>query len=180
MSHELRINRKMYILLVDKSIDNFTVSEVEKSFKALGLSKGDGKDRQFIYRQLFSLEERGLLQKKGDSYSRKILYNKTPLFLSSTIKPKGGALLLDQKGAEKSLPPLKHFKDELVQTYAQFTLSKDEAKEYKRLATQYPSLTQHIQEHYQQSRTNTFALLAKINVLKTFIQEYAKNDQSYP
>ena len=181
MTKELKINNKMYVLLVDNNIDNFTVAELHTQYLALRLSKKDGKDRQFLYRQLFGLEDRGLLCKQGDSYSRQMTYSKTMLFQSSTLLPKKGPYQpsLPKKELMSQLPPLANLKQELVQTYTRFALSRDESKEYKRLLIQYPGMTQHFKEHYQQSRDNAFSLLAKINALKTFIQEYPSNDQPF-
>ena len=181
MTKELKINNKMYVLLVDNNIDNFTVDELYSQYLALGLSKKDGKDRQFLYRQLFSLEDRGLLSKQGESYSRQMTYSKTALFQSSTLLPKKGPYQpsLPKKELMTQLPPLANLKQELVQTYTRFALSRDESKEYKRLLIQYPGMTQHFKEHYQQSRENAFSLLAKINALKTFIQEHPSNDQPF-
>ncbi len=176
---EIKINNKMYVLLVDNNIDNFTVAELHSQYLRLGLSKKDGKDRQFLYRQLFSLEDRGLLSKQGESYSRQMTYSKTVLFQSSTLLPKKGPYQpsLPEKELLSQLPPLATLKRELVQTYTRFALCRDESKEYKRLMIQYPSMTQYFKEHYQQSHENAFSLMAKINALKTFIQEYPSNDQ---
>ena len=183
MTKEIKINNKMFVLLVDNNIDNFTVAELYSQYLALGLSKKDGKDRQFLYRQLFSLEDRGLLKKVGKSYSREMVYTQTALFQSSVILPKKGPyqrLLPAKSELMAQLPSIDDLKQELLQAYSRFTLSKDESIQYKQLMTQYPSMSQHFNSHYQRSRDNAFSLLAKINVLKKFIQEYPRHDQSAP
>lgn len=160
----------MYVLLIDEEMNNFTVKQLRAKFHTLGLTTGKNKqDRQFLYRQLFMLEGKGLLTKQGESYSREIRYQKTDLFNSSIISNKNPYVSVV---APISIPKLDELKEKLTEYQIKFVSCLGEAEEYQNMLEKFPGMSRDIQMHYEQTRENSTKYLGRINALKKIIEGY--------
>ena len=176
MEQEFKLNNKIYALLVNCQLDDFTVNELCGKFHQLGFSSASAsKDRQFLYRQLFALEDKQLLLKEGTSYSREIRYKKTPLFNSAIISPKSpDAPIVGSPVSTFRLPSVSELKERLVEYQIKFISSLGESEEYQKMLSQFPEMAIHIQDQYQQCRENSTRYLGKINAINKIIQSYGQ------
>lgn len=176
MEKVFKLNNKIYALLTDFEMNGFTMLELCEKYQASGMSTSNNKqDRQFLYRQLFALESKGLLVKQGTSYSREIRYSKTTLFEESKIIPKNPDLSVINNNTHKlQLPPLLDLKKTLMQYQLKFVSTLGESEEYQKMLEEFPSMSPHIKDHYYQTRESSTKYLGKINALKKIIQGYPR------
>ena len=164
----------MYFLLVKKNLDEFTVMELREKFHQYGLSSANQKkDRQFLYRQLFTLESKGLLKKEGINNSRAIRYSKTKLFFDTDIIPKTidcPDISVIRQG--KSMPKIDELKSTLNQYQIKLVTSLGESEEYQRIIKEFPDIDDQIRKSYYDTRELSGKYLGKINALKKIIKRY--------
>lgn len=135
MENVFKINSKMYFLLMSKAIDDFTVAGLHDAYNQAGLASScHQKDRKFLYRQIFKLEKKGLLDKSGEEYSRQIRYQKTALLHASSIQPLDAKKVEnDFPSEEKTLPDIQELKSTMHEYQVKFVSSLGESEEYRRL-----------------------------------------------
>ena len=173
MENIFKINNKMHHLLIELNIDSFTVHQLRVHYHQCGFSSEDNKrDRQFLYRQLFMLEAKGLLEKRGANHSRSITYHKSSLFKASTITPNKSSKLEKASRDKRSLPKLEDLKSSLQQYQMKFVSSLSESEEYLKVIEQFPKMSAQIKPSYYQTRENSTRYLGKINALKRIIEAY--------
>ena len=176
MEQALKLNNKIYSLLISSEMNNFTMKEFQAQFYQLGLSSGcHKKDRKFLYRQLFMLEDKRLLEKKGSSYSRDIRYQKTPLFNQKAIVPKNPDLpIVGEKNQAIKLPNVPELRRLLAEYQIKFVASLGESEEYQKMLNEFPAMSIYIKDQYYQTRENSTKYLGKINAIKKIIQRYGE------
>lgn len=166
-----KLNNKMYFLLVEKALNQFTMQELRLVYCQYGLSSGNGnKDREFLYRQLFMLEEKGLLTKEGDEYARNIRYSKSDTFSEAQILPKNPETLREYfPEPSKQLPEISELKVRLHEYQVKFAATLGQTEEYRRLLIKFPHLREEFTQDYRQTRDDSSRYSGKIQVLRKVI-----------
>ncbi|HAS8623081.1 TPA: phage tail tape measure protein, partial [Vibrio vulnificus] len=87
MTNKTELNEYIYTLLIEKELDGLTVPRLrDELLKITGEFKDIVEARKFLYRHLLQLEQKGLLQTKGQG--RKKTYHKSELFKTTEFKSK--------------------------------------------------------------------------------------------
>ena len=92
MTKKLKIKDKMYLVLADRNIDSFCVSDVRNHVRNPDVSANDGKNRQFLCQLFHIFKFKKLSEKKWQDYMRRITSLKKNLINKSIIKSKTSLL----------------------------------------------------------------------------------------
>ena len=188
MKNKVNMNVFLHSLLVNKQMNNFTVSEAKD---ALLLEHAEFTDeietRKFIYRQLTRNIEKGLLKRtdRFDGGSKKVIYSKTDKLLASTIVPiiRGSKVekviqKKEPKSKTKSAGYESELKKELLAYEIDLNTTLEEAKEYKRLSVRFPELQNKLQQHQSEAKDKSIKLLGKVHALQNLLGYTVTEHQS--
>ncbi|WPC73950.1 phage tail tape measure protein [Vibrio porteresiae] len=166
MMNKTLLNEYIYTLLIEKGLDGFTVPYLrDELLEITGEFKDVVEARKFLYRHLLQLEQKGLLQTKGQG--RKKTYHKSELFKTTKFKPKrrkSQKIEAVEKSHNKTLSL-----DELVwerrKYEAELAIALAEIEEFQLLSERLPSQKSSLLRLSEETREKSVRYLAKINVL---------------
>ena len=174
-----KINEKIYVLLSELGMDEFTVLELRDAYLSHNRDQVCKKEaRKFVYRQITSLQQKGLLQKQEGSTTRNTTYIKTELFRESTI------MSLSSAGEQNTLHEVPKGSDvgsvvsflqaELQQYQVDLSSSIAESEEYQRLHEKLPCLKPQLEIYFMQTRERCSRLLGQVTAIETILTDYQR------
>lgn len=179
MTNKAVLNEYIYTLLIEKGLDGFTVPCLrDELLKITGEFKDVVEARKFLYRNLLQLEQKGLLQTKGQG--RKKTYHKSEMFKATEFKPK--------KRKSQKIKPVTRSSDktlsldELVlerrKYEAELAIALAEIEEFKLLSERLPSQKSSLLRLSEETREKSVRYLAKINVINQALKltNYGKSE----
>jgi hypothetical protein len=182
------MNVFLHSLLIDKKMNNFTVTEAKDALLREHIEFVDDIEaRKFIYRQLTRHIKKGLLNREEvcNNDKNKVIYSKTEKFFTSDIVAvKRTRKIINQatfNNTSQAFPTLNYkiqLEKELLTHRIDFNTTLEEAKEYKRLSSRFPNLQEKIQEYELETKNKSTKLLGKINALQNILGDRAIEDQT--
>ncbi|WP_036800718.1 hypothetical protein [Photobacterium marinum] len=174
-----KINEKIYVLLSELGMDEFTVLELRDAYLSHNpdqVCKIEA--RKFVYRQITKLQQKGLLQKQEGSTTRNATYIKTELFIESTIIPLssvGAQTIPDEvhKGSDVGTV-VSFLQAELQQYQVDLSSSIAESEEYQRLHEKLPDLKPQLEIYFMQARERCSRLLGQVTAIETILTDYQR------
>ncbi|MEI6895287.1 MAG: hypothetical protein V5789_11840 [Colwellia sp.] len=157
------LNKNIYVLLVLKKINNFTISELKDAYIVeCNDYKAEDEARKFIYRQVYKLVGCGYLTKTGPHNTSRIKYHQTESFNNKFSTDGYSKKLLPAN--EVDLKPvlmnkLFKYRERLISSIA-------ESEEYQRLCNQYPYLLKTLKPQLELSKNKTYRFLGKITAIE--------------
>ncbi|KTF14850.1 hypothetical protein [Pseudoalteromonas sp. H105] len=163
------LNEAMYLLLVEKRIDNFSVTElVETYIRLYSSTKNDFKARVFIHRQLYRLVNHGYLLKLGKKNTQKIRYIHTEKFKQHFYN-------LDNPKAGNNLIPDEEFKamlnDRLIKYRYRLLISTSEMEEYQSYMVEHPEITALLKSKFDLAKEKKYSYLGRIAAIQNILGE---------
>ena len=166
MKRSTKISAIMHKLLIEKSMDRFSVIELrDASLSISDLRKEPDEARKRLYRQILRFVRNGWLQSEGEGRDKR--YFQTDLFRSLNVKPK-----VERKKAPSSVKPAPDYsvlRHERNQYTAELEIVLGEIDEYQSLNRRFPELEQRLNPMLQQARDRSAHLFGKVNVLTNVI-----------
>lgn len=170
----IKINEKMYSLLVEQQLNNFSVIALRDTYLASDLGETCPIEaRKFVYRQILRLQEKGLLSKQEGESTRDATYSKTKLFNSTQIYSKScnnvsdiASILPKQRDSA-----ITFLQKELQQYQVDLSSGLAESEEYKRLAKMLPELKPQLETCFVRSREKCSKLLGQITAIETLLSD---------
>jgi len=188
MSTQISMNVFLHSLLIDKKMNNFTVTEAKDALLREHIEfVNDVEARKFIYRQLTRHIIKGLLKRKEVCNNDKniVIYSKTEKFFASDISAvHRGRKIIKQatiNNTPQTFTTLNYkieLEKELLIHRIDFNTTLEEAKEYKRLASRFPSLQEKLREYELDTKNKSTKLLGKINALQNILGDITIEDQA--
>lgn len=161
--HSKKISSIMYKLLIEQSLDGFSVIQLRDAAQNLPETKtGKPKTRRLVYRQILKFKANGWLEEKGSG--RQKMYYKTTAFFAQKFEikkesePQGSNTLCepDEVGYEVLSKELSQYQGELEIVLA-------EIEEYRSLKVRFPLLEPNIKILLEEARVNSARILGKVN-----------------
>lgn len=179
MSNEVNMNIYLHSLLVIKQINNFTISEARsvllEEFPEFNCAI---EARKYIYRQIHSAVQKGLLFKETDD-NQEVRYSKTQLFSELKFKAvkrpykfknkKHSPLSTQTKATSMNIDYEKELKKELLVYEIDLNTLLEEAKEYKRMLSRFPNLKEQLKQHQTVAQRKSIQLLGKIHAIQNLL-----------
>lgn len=153
----------MYKLLIEQSLDGFSVIQLRDAAQNLPETKTDKpKTRKLVYRQILRFKAHGWLEEKGSGRQKK--YYKTTAFFAQKFEtkkesePQGSNTLIepDEVGYEVLSKELSQYQGELEIVLA-------EIEEYRSLKGRFPQLEPTIKILLEEARVKSARILGKVN-----------------
>ncbi|MEZ9603378.1 hypothetical protein AB4274_09120 [Vibrio sp. 10N.261.55.A10] len=172
MKKVIRINPHMFNLLIEKGMDNFSVTEARDALLN-GTSAFPSKDdaRKYVYKQLLSFEEKGWLSVIGVRRDKR--YHQTNEFKALTIEPRSGRnrkAKVDSTDIQIPECSLNALEREKKQHEGELAITLGEIEEYQSLLTRFPNNKQDMQPLFNAARERSAKLLGRINALTNWMQ----------
>ncbi|MEO9494149.1 MAG: hypothetical protein ABJG42_06620 [Vibrio splendidus] len=172
MKKVTRINPHMFNLLIEKGMDNFSVTEARDALLN-GTSAFPSKDdaRKYVYKQLLSLEEKGWLSVIGTRRDKR--YHQTNEFKALTIEPRvarNRQAKVDSMDVQTPKCSLNALAQEKKQHEGELAITLGEIEEYQSLLTRFPNNKQDMQPLFNAARERSAKLLGRINALTNWMQ----------
>ncbi|WP_157756420.1 hypothetical protein [Pseudoalteromonas neustonica] len=163
------LNEAMYLLLVEKRIDNFSVSELVETYMHLySSSKNEFKARVFIHRQLYRLVNDGYLLKLGKKNTQKIRYIHTEKFKQhfyNLDNPKTGNYLIPDEEFKAML------NDRLIKYRYSLLISTSEMEEYQSYMNEYPAIIALLRSKFDLAKEEKYRCLGRITAVQNILGE---------
>ncbi len=172
MKKVTRINPHMFNLLIEKGMDNFSVTEARDALlnsASAFPSKDDA--RKYVYKQLLSFEEKGWLSVIGVRRDKR--YHQTNEFKALTIEPRSGRnkkAKVDSIAIQTPECFLNALEQEKKQHEGELAITLGEIEEYQSLLTRFPNNKQDMQPLFNAARERSAKLLGRINALTNWMQ----------
>ncbi|MFA0657165.1 hypothetical protein [Vibrio sp. 10N.222.49.C12] len=172
MKKVTRINPHMFNLLIEKGMDNFSVTEARDALlngTSAFPSKVDA--RKYVYKQLLSLEEKGWLSVIGTRRDKR--YHQTNEFKALTVEPRSGRnrqAKVDSMAVQTSEYSIHALEQEKKQYEGELAITLGEIEEYQSLLTRFPNNKQDMQPLFNAARERSAKLLGRINALTNWMQ----------
>jgi len=172
MKKVIRINPHMFNLLIEKGMDNFSVTEARDALLN-GTSAFPSKDdaRKYVYKQLISFEEKGWLSVIGARRDKR--YHQTNEFKALTIEPRvarNRKAKVDSTDVQIPEFSLNALEQEKKQHEGELVITLGEIEEYQSLLTRFPNNKQDMQPLFNAARERSAKLLGRINALTNWMQ----------
>lgn len=188
MSTQISMNVFLHSLLIDKKMNNFTVAEAKETLLREHIEFVDDVEaRKFIYRQLTRHIKKGLLNREevSNNDKNKVIYSKTEKFFTSNIVAVKRARKTIKQATINNTPQTFttlnykiELEKELLTHRIDFNTTLEEAKEYKRLASRFPSLQEKLRKYELDTKNKSTKLLGKINALQNILSDITIEDQA--
>ena len=163
------LNKVMYLLLVEKRIDNFSVSELVETYMHLySSSKNELKARVFIHRQLYRLVNQGYLLKHGKKNTHKIKYTLTEKFkqkFCNLSNPKAKGYFITEEEVKAAL------KNRLKEYECNLLISTSEMEEYENFMEEYPAIMAILRRKFELANEEKYRYLGRITAVKKILSE---------
>ncbi len=172
MNKVTRINPRMFNLLIEKGMDDFSVIEARDALLNSGVtfpSKDDA--RKYVYKQLLSFEEKGWLSVIGTLRHKR--YHQTCEFKVLRIEPRvarNSKVKADSTAIQTSDSSLTALEQEKKQYEGELAITLGEIEEYQSLLTRFPHNRQKMQPLFNAARERSAKLLGRINALTNWMQ----------
>ena len=172
MKKVTRINPHMFNLLIEKGMDNFSVTEARDALLN-GTSAFPSKDdaRKYVYKQLLSFEEKGWLSVIGARRDKR--YHQTNEFKALTIEPRSARnrqAKVDSIAVQTPECSLNALEQEKKLHEGELAITLGEIEEYQSLLTRFPNNKQDMQPLFNAARERSAKLLGRINALTNWMQ----------
>ncbi|MFA0256014.1 hypothetical protein AB4481_16115 [Vibrio breoganii] len=166
MSKQYRIDNNIYEFISQTEVSVFTVIEVRNWVIKCSDSYGNkARARQFVARQLDSLEASGLIFAKN--LGRKKVYSKSAQFFAADfkmiLKKKRNQQAMTSVTSQKSLI-FKELQKEKANIEAELAITLAEVDEYKALMDRSSDLNRLLKASYSEATQKSASLVAKLNV----------------
>lgn len=163
------LNEAMYLLLVEKRIDNFSVSELVETYMHLySSSKNELKARVFIHRQLYRLVNQGYLLKYGKKNTQKIKYILTEKFKQSFCNL-NNSRAKDYFMAEAEVKAA--LKNRLKEYECNLLVSTSEMEEYQSYMEEYPAIIVLLKSKFDLAKEEKYRCLGRITAVQNILGE---------
>lgn len=163
------LNENIYVLLVQKKINNFSIGELKDAYMAEFKDyKTENEARSFIYRQVYKLVNTGYLIKNGKSFTKNIKYNQTELFKSEFYNHSFQVSEIDSKKTSLKLK----LSNKLIKYNDLLDISTAEMEEYQRCANQYPHLRKLLNIKLDSARQKRSQFIGKVIAIKNILDEH--------
>ncbi|MEZ8930876.1 MULTISPECIES: hypothetical protein [unclassified Vibrio] len=172
MKKVIRINPHMFNLLIEKGMDNFSVTEARDALLN-GTSAFPSKDdaRKYVYKQLLSFEEKGWLSVIGTRRDKR--YHQTNEFKALTIEPRSARnrkAKVDSIAVQSPEYSINALEQEKKQHEGELAITLGEIEEYQSLLTRFPNNKHDMQPLFNAARERSAKLLGRINALTNWMQ----------
>jgi hypothetical protein len=163
------INEKIYVLLVQKKINNFSICELKDAYMAEFTNyKTEDEVRKFIYRQVYKLVNSGHLIKKGKKHTNSIKYHQTQVFKNEFLIDE--CQMYSKRFNETDCKfvlrgKLIKYKEHLVSSIA-------ESEEYQRCINQYPQLINTLKPKLELANHKKSQFLGKITAIENILNSH--------
>ncbi|HBY87760.1 MAG TPA: hypothetical protein DEO86_18045 [Colwellia sp.] len=169
MSKTIELNEYIYCLLIEKDLNNFTITTLRDRLLALTLVyKTPAEARVFVYRQVASLAKRKLLVRDKNPSPKRAQYSKTLLFKTSAfikLQKHPTTELLSSKTSRNT----KCFETELAQAKkiheTEILMVVSEIEEYQRLMNKFPESRGPILQFHDKGQMKLLSLKGKLAAL---------------
>lgn len=170
MNRITKINPHMFNLLIDRGMDDFSVTEARDTLLESGVmfpSKEEA--RKYVYKQLLSLEGKGWLL--ADGLRRDKRYHVTEEFKSLTVEPR--AVSGKKKEVNSNAQLMESDLNALVQEKkvyeGELAITLGEVEEYQSLLSRFPSSKTVLLPLYDAAKERSAKLLGKVNALNNYV-----------
>ncbi|MEZ8656271.1 hypothetical protein AB6D60_20035 [Vibrio splendidus] len=172
MKKVIRINPHMFNLLIEKGMDNFSVTEARDALLN-GTSAFPSKDdaRKYVYKQLLSFEEKGWLSVIGTRRDKR--YHQTNEFKALTIELRSARnrkAKVDSIAVQSPEYSINALEQEKKQHEGELAITLGEIEEYQSLLTRFPNNKHDMQPLFNAARERSAKLLGRINALTNWMQ----------
>ncbi|MGR5339140.1 hypothetical protein ACPV50_04395 [Vibrio astriarenae] len=166
MSKQYRIDSNIYEFISQTEVSVFTVIEVRNWVIKYSDTYGNKTNaRQFVARQLDSLEASGLIF--AENLGRKKVYSKSPQFFAADfkiiVKKKRNQKAMESVTSQKS-PIFEELQKEKTNIEAELAITLAEVDEYKALMDRSSDLNRLLKASYSEATQKSATLVAKLNV----------------
>lgn len=155
----------MYKLLIEQSLDGFSVIQLRDAAQNLPETKTDKpKTRKLVYRQILRFKANGWLEEKGIGRQKK--YYKTTAFFAQKFETKKESEPEPQGSNTLSEPDEVDYEvlsKELSQYQGELEIVLAEIEEYRSLKARFPQLEPTIKILLEEARINSARVLGKVN-----------------
>ncbi|WP_413479000.1 phage tail tape measure protein [Vibrio hibernica] len=163
MTHQITLNEYIYILLIEKNLNGFTVLNLRDEFLKITDSLDPNEARKYVYRHLLHLERNGFLLTKGQG--RKRTYHHSDKFKSTEFKPKAFISKKTIENSPKNSSIYSELEKEKHKFEGELAITLEEIDECKALAERLPSHKKSFISLAEAKREISVKYLAKVNVL---------------
>lgn len=160
------LNEYIYILLIDKELDGFSVPVLRNEMLKLTDKFGNGTDtRKFVYHQLRQLEKHGFLSTRG--VGRRKTYHKTQQFQETKFvnKPENKTVTNEPEAFGIKDTGLKELMHEKARCAAELEFAVAGINEYRSLADRLPSFQSELLTKSEQFRERSVQYTVKLEAL---------------
>ncbi len=174
----IKINAQLNSILQDENFDNFSVTRLRDAYLAISsTTKEPIEARKYVYRQIHKLVKEGLLLKKGTKNSKRIVYQKSELFIETKfIVQNTTATTANQITSVPSTTndAIRQLEERLKESEVDLLTSIGESEEYMRLYQSFPEMKAHLESQYLQAREKSSKLLGQIKAIKSVLSHQRK------
>lgn len=171
-----KINKYMFELLIEESMDKFSVVELRDRFHEITAKKHSlDEARKYVYRQILAYKKKGWLTCEGQG--RRKIYIKSDLFNNlEFIEPNAikKARFLPEKASFKG--NYSTLIKEKFNSEGELAIALGEVDEYQTLMARFPTLSCSLLNLFDDAKDRSAKLLGKINALSKVIDLTCHND----
>jgi len=169
-----KIDQFLYRLLVEKSLDKFTVLNLRDAYireSQVPISPKEARNR--VYALIHRYTKQGLLVKETKQNSRESIYSKTSQFHCTEFYHSSSKNTDDKRNIySNSTQSIGEIEKKLDQYQVDLLASIAESEEYMKLYETNPELKEALEPNYHQAREQSSKLLGQIKALKAVISHY--------
>lgn len=172
MRRSIKISAEMYSLLLERTLDGFSVIELRDEFVALkGANMDLGAARKIVYRQILRFLKQGWLRSEGNGRQKRYFQTHTFKALNVEAKSKNVDIEITSEHDYSMLT------SELNQYKRDLEVVGGELEEYRSLNCRFPELEEKLTPLLDQTKERSAHLLGKVNAL-THVLETLSEDSS--
>lgn len=161
-----KLNESIYVLLAQKRINNFSISELKNAYMVEFTDyKTEIEARTFIYRQVYKLVNDGYLIKNGTKYTRNIRYHHSEKFKNIFLMGKCKENREDTNEVDFKFV----LESKLVEYKELLVVSTAETEEYERCVNQYPQLLNTLKLKLNLAKHKRSQFIGKITAIENII-----------
>lgn len=191
MKKTLKIDPILRQILVDKAVQQFTITELRDLYSSsyqqtTGKKIDSGEIRKWLYRRIYKMTAEGYLDKTCSKDGSLTAYRLTEKFNFVKVKNASSCHLdsLDEiqgsisKINDKTQSILELLKDKAKKYQVDLDTCISETDEYRVLCESYPSLKLQLEAEYDLSRSNSSRLLGQLIATQKIISQLSQNSPS--
>lgn len=171
MKRSMKISAEMYKLLIERTLDGFSVIELRDEFIVLKGSPIDPDEvRKKVYRQILRFIKKGWLRSEGSGRQKR--YFQTGTFKSLNVEPKSGNVDIDSSRDYSVLV------SECNQCKGELEIVLGEIDEYQSLKARFPELEPKLITLLEEAKGRSAYLLGKVNGLTNVLKVLCEGKQA--